>query len=68
MTNPDEVKDQFYADLDTTISAVAKADKLIILRDFNARVGTYHNTCNGIIGAHGIGKCNSNGHLKSSTH
>ena len=34
MTNEDEVKDQFYADLDTTISAVPKADKLIFLGDF----------------------------------
>ncbi|XP_072170030.1 craniofacial development protein 2-like [Diadema setosum] len=33
MTSPDDVKEQFYEDL-------PNADKLIILGDFNARVGT----------------------------
>ena len=44
MTNPDEVKDKFYDDLDNFISATRHADKLILLGDFNARVGTDHQT------------------------
>ena len=39
MTNPDEVKDKFYDDLDNVISATPRTDKLILLGDFNARVG-----------------------------
>ena len=42
MTNPDEVKDKFYDDLDSAISATPRTDKLILLGDFNTRVGTDH--------------------------
>ena len=62
-TNPDEVKDKFYDDLDSVISAAPRTDKLIFLRDFNARVGTDHQTWEGLIGSEGVGKCNSNGLL-----
>ena len=37
MTNPGEVKDKFYDDLDNIISATPRTDKLILLGDFNAR-------------------------------
>ena len=63
MTNPDEVKDKFYDDLDNIISATPCTDKLILLCDFNARVGTDHQTWEGVIGSEGVGKCNSNGLL-----
>ena len=63
MTNPDEVKDKFYDDLDSVISAAPRTDKLILLGDFNARVGTDHQTWEGGIGSEGVGKCNSNGLL-----
>ena len=63
MTNPDEIKDKFYDDLDSVISATPRTDKLILLRDFNARVGTDHQTWEGLIGTEGVGKCNSNGLL-----
>ena len=61
MTNPDEVKDKFYDDLDSGISATPRTDKLILVGDFNARVGTDHQTWEGVIGTEGIGKYNSNG-------
>ena len=61
MTNPDEVKDKFYDDLDS--DAAPRTDKLILLGDFNARVGTDHQTWKGVIGSEGVGKCNSNGLL-----
>ena len=44
MTSPDEVKDKFYDDLDSVISATHRTDKLILLGDFNTRVGTDHQT------------------------
>ena len=42
VTNPEEVNNQFYEQLYTPIAADPKSDKLIILGDFNARVGTDH--------------------------
>ena len=62
MANPDEVKDKFYDDLENIISATPRTDKLILL-DFNARVGTDHQTWEGVIGSEGVGKRNSNGLL-----
>ena len=63
MTNPDEVKDKFYDDLDSVISITPRTDKPILLGDFNARVGTDNQTWEGVIGTEGIGKRNSNGLL-----
>ena len=63
MTNPDAVKDKFYDDLDSVISATPPTDKLILLGDFNARVVIDHQTWEGVIGTEGVGKCNSNGLL-----
>ena len=63
MTNPDEIKDKFYDDLDSVISATPWTDKLILLGDFNARVGTDLQIWEGVIGTEGIGKRNSNGLL-----
>ena len=45
------------------ISAAPWTHKLILLRDFNARMGTDHQTWEGVIGSEGVGKCNSNGLL-----
>ena len=62
MTNPEEVKDRFYEELDSLIAS-SKSEKLIILGDFNARVGADHQAWHKVLGKHGVGNCNSNGHL-----
>ena len=67
MTNPDKTKDRFYADLDAVISTVPASDKLIILGDFNTRVGGDSSSWEGVLGKHGTGKCNSNGLLLLQT-
>ena len=63
MTNPDEIKEMFYEDLEATVASVPKADKLVILGDFNVRVGTDYSSWAGVLGKNGVGKCNSNGLL-----
>ena len=63
MTNPDEVKDKFYDDLDFVISAAPRTDKRILLGDFNTRVDTDQQTWERGIGSEGVGKCNRNGFL-----
>ena len=67
MTNPDEVKAKFYEELHTVIADVPKADKLILLGDFNARVGKDNVAWEGVLGHHGVGHCNSNGLLLLQT-
>ena len=65
MTNPDEVKEVLwwsgFCDFCYT------PDRLILLGDFNARVGTDHQTLEGVTGTEGIEKCNSNGLLLLKT-
>ena len=67
MTNPDEIKVKFYEDLNAIITTVPSTDKLIILGDFNARVGRDSSTWEGVIGKYGVGNCNSNGLLLLQT-
>ena len=59
----EEIKERFYQDLDILLLSVPAEDKLIIMGDFNARVGQNRGILKGIIGKHGIGKQNSNGTL-----
>ena len=54
MTNPDEVKDKFYDDLDNIIYIKPRTDKLFLFGDFNARVGTDLQTWEGVIGSEGV--------------
>ncbi|XP_076058586.1 uncharacterized protein LOC143035604 [Oratosquilla oratoria] len=63
LTSPDEDKAAFYTQLDHTIQRVPTNDKLVVMGDFNARVGKDHRLWEGIIGHHGIGNCNANGEL-----
>jgi hypothetical protein len=58
MTNPDENKYRFHEEFESAIATVPTSDKLTMLCDFNARVGTDHIAWEGV-----IGKCNSNGHF-----
>ncbi|BHF68239.1 hypothetical protein SprV_0301127200 [Sparganum proliferum] len=63
MTSPDAARDKFYEDLHALLATVSKADKLIVLGDFNARVGTDHAAWRGVLGAHGLRGSNDNGLL-----
>ncbi|VDM01138.1 unnamed protein product [Schistocephalus solidus] len=63
MTSSDAAKDKFYEDLHSLLATVPKADKLIVLGDFNARVGTDRASWRGVLGPHGLAGFNDNGFL-----
>ncbi|XP_076049523.1 uncharacterized protein LOC143030250 [Oratosquilla oratoria] len=63
----DVVKETFYSCLDETIRNIKKEDKLVLLGDFNARVGREYDLWNGVIGRHGVGNTNANGHFLLTT-
>nr|VZI14105.1 unnamed protein product [Spirometra erinaceieuropaei] len=63
MSSPDAVRDKFYEDLHALLATVSKADKLIVLGDFNARVGTDHTAWRGVLGPHGLRGSNDKGLL-----
>ena len=63
-----EKKEEFYTDLQRTLDGVAKDDVLLLLGDFNARVGsserqtgTVTSNWNGVKGCQGVGKMNESG-------
>ena len=57
----EEAKDEFYSLLETTLQTVNPRDKLVMMGDFNARVGKDHEVWQGVIGKHGTGNMNPNG-------
>ena len=63
MKASEEAKEEFYELLNSTIEEVPPKEKLLLLGDFNARVGQNCETWRGIIGKHGLCKSNLNGIL-----
>ncbi|VDL93913.1 unnamed protein product [Schistocephalus solidus] len=57
----DVAKDKFNKDLHALLATVPKADKLIALGDFNARVGADHAVWQGMLGPHRIRSYTDNG-------
>ncbi|BHF69048.1 hypothetical protein SprV_0301208900 [Sparganum proliferum] len=58
---PDVAWNKFYEDLHVLLSSVPKADKLVVLGDFNARAGTDRAAWRGVLGPHGLDNSNDNG-------
>ena len=58
----EETASVFYETLRTTLRSIPFDDKVLLIGDFNARVGKDFNTWD-VIGRYGIGKMNSNGLL-----
>ena len=63
MTNPEHKKDKFYEDLRKILLNISPKDSILLMGDFNARVGCDYHTWPNVIGKHLRDKCNSNGLL-----
>ena len=59
LDSSDGVKDRFYDTLYSTLRRILQDDKIILLGDFNSRVGRNHDIWHGVIGHHGVGNMNS---------
>ena len=56
-----EDKEIFYSTLDSVLTQIPSNHKIILLGDFNARVGRDHSVWENVIGKEGVGNANSNG-------
>ena len=63
MMSTDETKEKFYSDLRGILNSTPYHDKIVLLGDFNARVGRDDLVWPGVLGKHGSGSMNSNGLL-----
>ncbi|XP_018015422.1 uncharacterized protein LOC108672290 [Hyalella azteca] len=58
---PPDTKDRFYELMVNTKYNIPMPEHIYLVGDFNARVGTDHESCPEVLGHHGIGKMNENG-------
>ena len=63
MTNPEENKETFYSQLNGTLRNIPSTDKLLLIGDFNARIGRDNDKLPSALGKYGIGEYNSKGEL-----
>ncbi|CAG4983475.1 unnamed protein product [Colias eurytheme] len=59
----EETKGKFYDELAQTLAKIRLREKVLLMGDFNARVGCDHEAWPKVLGKHGIGNMNSNGQL-----
>ena len=61
LASSDDVKDRSYDMLYSTLRRTSQNDKIILLGDFNARVGRNRDIWHGVIGYDGVGNMSSSG-------
>ena len=61
MSATSDIKDEFYENLAAIISSVPNNEQLVLLGDFNPRMGADHDTWPSCLGQFGVGKMNENG-------
>ena len=57
----EQSKNEFYASLESVVRRLSKSGRLIVVSNFNARVGCECNIWEAVLGLYGKGKANSNG-------
>ncbi|VDL90084.1 unnamed protein product [Schistocephalus solidus] len=60
ITCSDELKTKLYEDLHSLLVTAPRADKQLVLGDFNVHVGTDHYAWEGVLSLHGLGPCHVN--------
>ncbi|XP_047111837.1 uncharacterized protein LOC124788611 [Schistocerca piceifrons] len=63
LDSDEDTKNQFYHQLNSTLSKIPIQDKLILLGDFNARMGRDNRFWREVMGKQGVVNCNANGLL-----
>lgn len=63
LDSSDDMKTKFYEELTHVLAKIQSREQILLLGDFNARVGRDFDAWPNVIGRHGIGNMNSNGHL-----
>ena len=63
LPSSDESKESFYGALNDAIQGIPSSQKLLVMGDFNARVGKDYSSWENVLGRHGVGRENSNGTL-----
>ena len=56
-------KDIFYSNLRRLLTNIPEDNKVLILGNFNTRVGKDSKAWQGVLGRHSVGNCNNNGRL-----
>ncbi|KAJ2950085.1 hypothetical protein O0L34_g11426 [Tuta absoluta] len=59
----DDIKDKFYEEVSQCLDSINAREQILLLGDFNARVGRDYGAWPGVLGRHGVGNMNSNGQL-----
>ena len=60
LDSDEATKDAFYNRLDEILRRIPNNDNILLMKDFNARVGSNHLAWEGVLGRDGVGSCNAN--------
>ncbi|KAJ3590301.1 hypothetical protein NHX12_008254 [Muraenolepis orangiensis] len=63
----DDVKAMFYDSLNHLLGRVGARDLIILMGDFNAKIGGWNEGYKEVMGKHGVGKMNENGEMVVET-
>ena len=63
----DEVKARFYDSLNHLLDSIGARDLIILMGDFNAKIGGQNEGYEAAVGKHGVGKMNENGEKIAET-
>ena len=61
LSSTPDAKDEFYENLAATISSIPSKEQLVLLGDFNARLGADRDSWPSCLGQFGVGRMNENG-------
>jgi len=57
----EETQDQFFSRLQSTLDKCREMDVIILIGDFNAKIGMDNNGYEEVMGTQGVGEMNKNG-------